>query len=67
MELLDKYAPQKSKLLSAKYLADNRGRLEADVVAVTLEIDYEVARCKLDAMGVGIDSLSREQAEYLGK
>ena len=53
--------------LSAKYLADNRGRLEADVVSVPREIDYEVARCKLDAMGVGIDSLSREQAEYLGK
>ena len=53
--------------LSAKYLADNRGRLEADVVSVPREIGYEVARCKLDAMGVGIDSLSREQAEYLGK
>lgn len=53
--------------LSAKYLADNRGRLEADVVSVPREIDYEVARCKLDAMGVGIDSLSREQAKYLGK
>lgn len=53
--------------LSAKYLADNRGRIEADVVSVPREIDYEVARCKLDAMGVGIDSLSREQAEYLGK
>lgn len=53
--------------LSAKYLADNRGRLAADVVSVPREIDYEVARCKLDAMGVGIDSLSREQAEYLGK
>lgn len=53
--------------LSAKYLADNRGRLEADVVSVPREIDYEVARCKLNALGVGIDSLSREQAEYLGK
>ena len=53
--------------LSANYLADNRGRLEADVVSVPREIDYEVARCKLNAMGVGIDSLSREQAEYLGK
>lgn len=53
--------------LSAKYLADNRGRLAADVVSVPREIDYEVARCKLKAMGVGIDTLSKEQAEYLGK
>lgn len=53
--------------LSAKYLADNRGRLAADVVSVPREIDYEVARCKLKAMGIGIDTLSKEQAEYLGK
>ena len=53
--------------LSAKYLADNRGRLSADVVPVPREIDREVAECKLEAMGVGIDRLSREQAEYLGK
>ena len=51
----------------AKYLADNRGRLDAGVVSVPREIDYEVARCKLKAMGVGIDTLSKEQAEYLGK
>ena len=53
--------------LSTKYLADNRGRLDAGVVSVPREIDYEVARCKLKAMGVGIDTLSKEQAEYLGK
>ncbi len=53
--------------LSAKYLADNRGRLSADVVPVPREIDREVAERKLEAMGVGIDRLSREQAEYLGK
>ncbi len=53
--------------LSAKYLADNRGRLKADVVPVPREIDREVAERKLEAMGVGIDRLSREQAEYLGK
>ncbi len=53
--------------LSAKYLADNRGGLSAGVVPVPREIDREVAERKLEAMGVGIDRLSREQAEYLGK
>lgn len=53
--------------LSAKYLADNRGNLKSDVISVPREIDYEVARCKLEAMGVGIDTLSPEQADYLGK
>ena len=29
------------------------------------EIDDEVARLKLESLGVEIDTLSREQAEYL--
>lgn len=53
--------------LSAKYLADNRDSVKAGVISVPREIDEEVARCKLRAMGVEIDTLSREQAEYLGK
>ena len=53
--------------LSAKYLADNRDSVKPGVISVPREIDEEVARCKLRAMGVGIDTLSREQAEYLGK
>ncbi len=53
--------------LSAKYLADNRDDLKPGVISVPREIDEEVARCKLRAMGIGIDSLSRAQAEYLGK
>lgn len=53
--------------MSAQFLAENRGKLKADVVAVPREIDEAVARRKLKAMGVQIDSLSREQAEYLGR
>lgn len=53
--------------LSARFLALNRGRLAADVVAVPKDIDEAVARRKLKAMGVGIDTLSRAQADYLGK
>ena len=53
--------------LSAKYLADNRDSVKPGVISVPREIDELVARCKLRAMGVGIDSLSHEQAEYLGK
>lgn len=52
--------------LSARFLALNRGRLAADVVAVPKDIDEAVARRKLKAMGVGIDTLSRAQADYLG-
>ena len=53
--------------LSAQFLANNKGKLIADVVAVPKEIDEAVARRKLKAMGVEIDTLSRTQADYLGK
>ena len=53
--------------LSARFLALNKGRLAADVVAVPKDIDEAVARRKLKEMGVGIDTLSRAQADYLGK
>lgn len=53
--------------LSAEFVAKNKGKLSADVIAVPREIDEAVARRKLKAMGVEIDSLSREQADYLGK
>ncbi len=52
--------------LSARFLALNKGKLAADVVAVPKDIDEAVARRKLKAMGVGIDTLSRAQADYLG-
>ena len=52
--------------LSARFLALNKGRLAADVVAVPKDTDEAVARRKLKAMGVGIDTLSRAQADYLG-
>ncbi len=53
--------------LSAQFLAQNKGKLAADVVAVPKDIDEAVARRKLKAMGVEIDTLSRTQADYLGK
>jgi adenosylhomocysteinase len=53
--------------LSAEYLVKHRGRLSPGVVNVPRELDDMVARRKLAAMGVEIDSLSDEQREYLGE
>ena len=53
--------------LSAEYLAKNRGKLQPGVIPVPRELDEAVARRKLSAMGVEIDSLSQAQEEYLGK
>lgn len=53
--------------LSAEYLAENRGRLQPGVIPVPRELDEAVARRKLTAMGVAIDTFSRAQETYLGK
>ena len=52
--------------LSAEYLASHRCELRPELIAVPRELDEAVARRKLRAMDVSIDSLSDEQAEYLG-
>ena len=51
--------------LSARYLAEHRNELKAGVIAVPEEIDDEVARRKLNACGLSMDSLSDAQKEYL--
>ena len=52
--------------LSAAYLAAHRGELQPGLIAVPRELDEAVARRKLRSMDVGIDTLSDEQAVYLG-
>ena len=52
--------------LSAQYLAEHRESVRPGVIPVPREIDGAVARRKLCAMGVEIDSLSAEQTAYLG-
>ena len=52
--------------LSAEYLAKHRTELVPGVISVPRELDEAVARRKLRAMGVSIDSLSAEQENYLG-
>ena len=52
--------------LGAEYLAQNRGAIAPGVLDFPRELDAAVARRKLRALGVAIDTLSREQEEYLG-
>lgn len=55
-----------NQALSAEYVAKNHQNLENRVYVVPLDIDREVARLKLKAMGTTIDVLSAEQEKYLG-
>jgi adenosylhomocysteinase len=54
-----------NQALSAEYVAKNGKRLEKKVHAVPEEIDREIARLKLKAMGVKIDRLTPEQEKYI--
>lgn len=54
-----------NQALSAEYMAKNADKLEKKVYSVPTDIDNEIARLKLEAMGVKIDILSDEQLHYL--
>jgi adenosylhomocysteinase len=51
--------------LSAEYLAQHGGQLAAGVHPEPDEIDESIARLKLAALGIEIDSLTAEQQAYL--
>jgi adenosylhomocysteinase len=54
-----------NQALSAEYAVANAASLERRVYPVPKEIDDEIARLKLETMGVAIDELTEEQAKYL--
>ena len=55
-----------NQALGAEYMLKNADKLEKRVYNVPEEIDREIARLKLEAMGVRIDKLTDEQVKYLG-
>jgi adenosylhomocysteinase len=54
-----------NQALAAEFLVKKAKRLEKKVYRVPLEIDREIARLKLESMGIGIDRLTPEQKRYL--
>src|SRR5262245_12954534 len=54
-----------NQALGAEYAVHNAASLERKVYAVPDEIDREIARLKLETMGIDIDRLTEEQARYL--
>src|SRR5512139_2356100 len=54
-----------NQALSAMYMAQHAKSLQPNVYTVPEEIDKEVARLKLAAMGISIDTLTPEQEKYL--
>ncbi|MGD0611406.1 MAG: adenosylhomocysteinase [Anaerolineales bacterium] len=54
-----------NQALAAEYIMKNADKLEKKVYSVPAEIDAEIARIKLEAMGIRIDELTSEQVKYL--
>ncbi len=51
--------------LCLEYLVKNQGKIKTSVYSVPEKIDQEIARLKLNSMGVKIDKLTKEQKNYL--
>ncbi len=54
-----------NQALSVEFLVKKAASLQKKVYVVPEAIDEEIARLKLVSMGIGIDTLTGEQVEYL--
>jgi len=54
-----------NQALSAEYMVKNHATLEKRVYSVPEALDKQVAKMKLESMGVKIDRLTVEQEHYL--
>jgi adenosylhomocysteinase len=54
-----------NQALAVEYLIKNKGSLEPGLHSIPMDIDQEIARLKLQAMGIEIDSLTPAQIEYI--
>jgi len=54
-----------NQALAAEFLMKNKGKLENQVFTLPETLDREIARLKLQSMGIEIDTLTPEQERYL--
>jgi adenosylhomocysteinase len=54
-----------NQALSAEFLVQSRGTLQKKVYGVPQAIDQEIARLKLESMGIRIDRITDSQKKYL--
>ncbi|MBH8565004.1 adenosylhomocysteinase [Nostoc sp. CENA67] len=54
-----------NQALAVEYLVKNQGKLEPGLHSIPTEVDQEIARLKLQAIGISIDSLTPDQIEYI--
>ena len=54
-----------NQALAVEYLVKNKGSLAAGLHSIPRDVDEEIARLKLQAMGIFIDSLTADQIDYI--
>lgn len=56
-----------NQALGAEYIIRNIADLSSEVYTIPADVDMEIARLKLVAMGINIDTLTAQQEEYLNQ
>jgi adenosylhomocysteinase len=54
-----------NQALACEHLVKNKGKLEPGIHAIPADVDREIARLKLEAMGITVDTLTPQQIEYI--
>jgi adenosylhomocysteinase len=54
-----------NQALGVEYLIKNKGKLAPGIYSIPYELDQEIARIKLQAMGIELDSLTEDQLTYI--
>ncbi len=54
-----------NQALACEYLVKNKGKLQPGLHSIPEDVDKEIARLKLQAMGIEIDTLTPEQIKYI--
>jgi adenosylhomocysteinase len=56
-----------NQALGAEYIINNIANMKSEVYTIPADVDMEIARLKLVAMGIGIDTLTDQQETYLNQ
>jgi adenosylhomocysteinase len=51
--------------LAVEYCVKNKGKLKPSVITLPKEVDDDIAKLQLKALGITIDTLTPEQVKYL--
>ena len=54
-----------NQALGIEFIVKNKGKLEPKLYTLPESVDKEIAKLKLEAMGISIDTLTEEQEKYL--